>query len=439
MKHQLLRMACLTAWGLAAQAAAAETTNTVGPAASAVAVAQADNSTSDPTTAPGLLPTAIARALLDPSPSVQAARAELDAARQEAQQLESSPHEWTVKLLGQRRAIDQAKSSNEWNAGVERAWRLPGKAAADRKLAAATIEHAQARYGEALHEAARELLGMWLTWAGAEQALALADQNAKAAQASVEAVDKRVRAGDASRLELGLVRGELLEQQRQTVHAQTQARVAWSHLSSRFPGITRQALALPEPVVLPADHLAWTDRILAQSDELKIAQTEAARAQSHAERAQADQTPDPTIGLFHASEAAGRERITGVSISVPLSGEHRSLQVARNLSLAESARLNADTARQALLGEIRAAFDLAQGSRDSWRLAQDNAAAMADNAKLVQRAYSLGEVDLQTLLLSRRQATQAAQSALEAQVEAVRAYEMLRVDAHWVWDLDHED
>jgi hypothetical protein len=46
---------------------------------------------------------------------------------------------------------------------------------------------------------------------------------------------------------------------------------------------------------------------------------------------------------------------------------------------------------------------------------------------------------LQTLLLSRRQATQAAQTALEAQVDAVRAHELLRVDAHWVWGLDHDE
>lgn len=439
MKRTLLWMACMASWVLAAPAGAADAANGAGAATSGTSVAQANHASNDPTTAPGLLPTAIARALLDQSPSVQAARAELDAARQEAQQLEASPHEWTVKLLGQRRAVTQAGSSNEWNAGIERAWRLPGKAASDRKLAGATIEHALARYGEALHEAARELLGMWLTWAGAEQAIGLASQNVKAAQDSVDAVDKRVRAGDASRLDLGLVRGELLEQKRQAVQAQTQARVAWSHLSSRFPGVTRLARTLPEPASLPADRNAWTDRILEQSDELKIALTEAARVQSHAERAQADQTPDPTIGLFHASEAYGRERITGVSFSMPLSGEQRSRQVARSLSLAEAAKLNADTVRHALLGEITAAVDLAQGSRESWRLAQDNAVAMADNAKLVHRAYSLGEADLQTLLLSRRQATQAAQTALEMQVEAVRAYELLRVDAHWVWDLDHED
>lgn len=441
MKHRFLMSAwlaglsCAVVLSLPGQAWSAETVPVTVPSLAPAPIAAAQN---DPTTAPGLLPTAIARALLDQSPSVQAAHAELDAARQEALQLGQSPHEWTVKLLGQRRTIDDAKASNEWNAGIERAWRLPAKATADRKLGEATIEHAEARHGEALHEAARDLLGRWLTWTAAEQARELASQNTKAVLASAEAVDKRVKAGDASRLDLGLARGEWLEQQRQEVQARTQARIAWSHLSTRFPGIDRQTAALPDPPVLPTDHTAWTERILAQSDELKIAQTEAARAQAHAEQAQASQTPDPTFGVFHGSEARGHERITGLSVTLPLSGEQRSRQVARSLSQAEAARLNADVARQTLMAEIRAAFDQTEGTRENWRLAQENAAAMADNARLVQRAYSLGETDLQTLLLSRRQATQAAQAALEAQVDAVRAYELLRVDAHWVWDLDHE-
>lgn len=442
MKHRFLMSAwlaglsCAVVLSLPGQAWSAETVPVTVPSLAPAPIAAAQN---DPTMAPGLLPTAIARALLDQSPSVQAARAELDAARQEALQLGQSPHEWTVTLLGQRRIIDDAKASNEWNTGIERAWRLPAKATADRKLGEATIEHAEARHGEALHEAARDLLGRWLTWTAAEQARELASQNTKAALASAEAVGKRVKAGDASRLDLGLARGEWLEQQRQEVQSRTQARIAWSHLSTRFPGIARQTATLPDPPVLPKDHAAWIERILAQSDELKIAQTEAARAQAHAEQAQASQTPDPTFGVFHGSEARGHERITGLSVTLPLSGEQRSRQVARSLSQAEAARLNADVAQQTLMAEIRAAFDQAEGARENWRLAQDNAAAMADNARLVQRAYSLGETDLQTLLLSRRQATQASQTALDAQVDAVKAYESLRVDAHWVWDLDHED
>ena len=58
--------------------------------------------------------------------------------------------------------------------------------------------------------------------------------------------------------------------------------------------------------------------------------------------------------------------------------------------------------------------------------------------KLMQRAYSLGESDLQALLSARRQATTAAQSALAARIAAIKAYYSLLVDAHLVWDMEHE-
>jgi len=56
----------------------------------------------------------------------------------------------------------------------------------------------------------------------------------------------------------------------------------------------------------------------------------------------------------------------------------------------------------------------------------------------VQRAYALGEGDLQTLLLARRQTTAAANSALLAQVGALKAYYGLLIDAHLIWGLDSE-
>jgi outer membrane protein, heavy metal efflux system len=58
---------------------------------------------------------------------------------------------------------------------------------------------------------------------------------------------------------------------------------------------------------------------------------------------------------------------------------------------------------------------------------------------LMQRAYTLGEADLSTLLLARRQATAASLSAIEAKVAAARAYYSLLIDAHLVWDMDHEE
>jgi hypothetical protein len=64
---------------------------------------------------------------------------------------------------------------------------------------------------------------------------------------------------------------------------------------------------------------------------------------------------------------------------------------------------------------------------------------MQDNSRLMARAYTLGEADLQSLLTARRQATTAAQNALSAKVAASRNYYALLVDAHLVWDMAHEE
>ena len=64
--------------------------------------------------------------------------------------------------------------------------------------------------------------------------------------------------------------------------------------------------------------------------------------------------------------------------------------------------------------------------------------ATRDNAHLMQRAYSLGEADLQTLLLARRQALDASTAAEQARAEALRWHYRLLVDAHLIWALGED-
>ena len=98
----------------------------------------------EPLVPPGLLPTEVARRLLEQDPSVGAGRAGLEVARQEAGILDASPYEWTPKVMAQQRNLQNGPSYFEWNAGIERTIRLPGKAAADRKLGRATLDESQA-------------------------------------------------------------------------------------------------------------------------------------------------------------------------------------------------------------------------------------------------------------------------------------------------------
>ena len=391
-----------------------------------------------PPNVPGLLPTEIARPLLEQDPRVAAARAGLEVAKQESSILDKSPYEWTGKALGQRRSLDTGPRYREWNVGIERTIRLPGKGSADRNIGKATIEESEARYGEALHESARELVSLWVDWLAAERGRELAALNLVGVQENLKAVDKRTRAGDASKLDLNLASAELAEQKRMDNDAKTQAAAAWARLSVRFPGVSRQSALLPSPMLIAEEEALWRDRIIAESDELKVVQTQLQIAQAQADRARADRVPDPTFGVYTASEVGGRERISGITLSIPLPGGLRDSRSSKALAAVEVARNAVDLKKRELETEIASALVTARGAYESLQIANEGALAMQENARLVQRAYALGEGDLQTLLLARRQTTAAANSALSAQVGALKAYFGLLIDAHLIWGLENE-
>ena len=383
---------------------------------------------------PGLLPTSLVRPLLEADPRVSAARAGLEVGRQEAEILDQSPYEWTPRVTGQRRRIDTGPRYNEWNLGIERTIRLPGKASADRNIGKATIEASQARYGEALHELALDFMGMWVDWLAAEQALELAIRNLESTQESLSAVEKRTRAGDASKLDASLASAELAEQRRLHNDAKTQATTAWLRLSTYFPTLPRQIVPLPMPLAISEDTAFWRQHFLG-SDELKVAEAQLRIAQAQAERARADKMPDPTLGIFSASEFGNQERVYGLAISIPFPGGGRDARSARAIAGVEVSRQNFESVKRRLEAEVATAVATTRGSYDSLSIANQGAASMSENARLMQRAYTLGEAELQALLLARRQATAATNNALQAQVSALKAYYGLLVDAHLIWDL----
>jgi len=281
-------------------------------------------------------------------------------------------------------------------------------------------------------------VSLWLDWLAAERSRELAASNLVAVQENLKAVDKRTRAGDASKLDLNFANAELAEQKRMDNDARTQASAAWARLSTRFPGINRQSVLLPSPILIAENDALWRDRIIAESDQHQVVQTQLRIAQAQADRARADRVPDPTFGVYTASEVGGRERISGITISIPLPGGLRDSRSSKALAAVEVARNAVDLKKRELETEIASALVTARGTYESLQIANEGALAMQENAKLVQRAYSLGEGDLQSLLLARRQVTAAMNSALLAQTNALKAYYDLLIDAHFVWGLEND-
>ena len=382
--------------------------------------------------------TAQAVAWIDKDPAVVEARRSLAAAGHGAAAMVVGPHEWVARAGAQRRSYRSGGESGEWTAQLERGIRVNGKADLDRRLGDAGIEIAQARVGEARHEAARALADFWLDWLAAGQMHELLREQLTFAEASLQAVDKRKRAGDASTLDVHIARTDLSEVQRQASRAATDLAKARAKLRVRFPDapVDARPLAVPTEPALTEDQ--WRERILAEADPLKVARGQLRQAELGAQRSRADRIPDPTLAVYTASEAFRNERVVGLNISIPLSSRYRSERMWQAVQEAEAARSAVERQVRALESEVATGYAEAVGGTERWRLSEQGAAAARDSASLMQRAYVLGEADLQSLLLARRQALDASRAGLEARVEALRSNYRLLIDAHLIWDLAHE-
>lgn len=382
-----------------------------------------------------------AHALIDGEPRVLVARRSLDAAQHRAGMLAAGPNEWTARASAQRRSYQGAnRDVNEWSIGLERGLRIGGKAALDRRLAESHLRLAEARLGEARHDAARELLDLWLDWLAADRARRLWAEQIGFGQASLTAAGTRRKAGDASLLEQNAARADLAEVQRQLSGAANEAAKARARLRSRFPSLQLEvpAVAAFDPAPWGPDDAQWRERILAESELLRIAREELQRTELTAARARADRLADPTVGVHAASEAGGTERIVGFTVSIPLGGPYRAASEREALAQVEVARAAVERTLQELESGISENLTDARGSLERWKFADQARAATQDNAQLTQRAYVLGEADLQAVVLARRQLVDATLGASEALSAVLKARYRLLVDAHLIWGLHGE-
>ncbi|GAA0529546.1 TolC family protein [Pseudomonas aeruginosa] len=385
-----------------------------------------------------LPPAELARAAIEQEPSVVKARHALEAAGHAGRRIAASPYEWSVGIDSQRRRYDTGGNSNEWTARIERPIRIGGKAELDQGLGDTTERIARAELAQTRHEAARTLADLWIDWLAAIQARELAKEQLDFAESSASAVAGRRRAGDASLLDLNAAQADAAEARRQFDTTQAQETKAILRLRSRFPSLVMEPQSLSEPVELDLDEAQWRERVLAGSDTLRTMQESLKRAELTADRARADRIPDPTVGLFTASEARRSERIVGISVSIPLGGTYRKETMLEALKQADVARAELERQRKEIDLATAETINDARTALRRWRLAEQSAQMARENARLGQRGYSLGEGDLQSLLLLRRQSVDAAGASLSSRVEALKARNRLLIDAHLILGLADE-
>lgn len=382
---------------------------------------------------------AAAEAALWASPGVAQARGELAAQALKSQGLLRGREEWKLDADVSQRSIQTTPSDNftEWAVALSRPIRMPGRAEADHALAGALNAHAEASLGEALHESGRQLLALWFDWLNEISQARLWQKQTGLAEQQLATVNARIRLGEAARSERVNAEAALAQGRLQQMQAATRQQQARNRLLAQFPGLpVRTDDALPQPAPPSGTADEYVDAVLAHNHELFRArrQAEVLRAEAHhlAER----RSIDPSVGVFYKNEMGGDEHVLGLLVGLTLPGPARRTdqQAAEQLSAtAQSAALQLE---KRLRQEARADFETAVAQVENWQQADRAARALAETARLAERAYSLGEGSLDQVLVSRRLALEGELTAQQTQLNALSAITRLKLDSHQLWPLD---
>lgn len=388
------------------------------------------------------LPTTMAaERALDADPGVLRAAAERDAASARAAGRRANPHEWTATGQWLERDVDGEGRYGEWEFGLSRGLRLPGKAAADRRIAGEEERVAANAFADARHVAAIALLDRWLDWRAALELERLAAASAATAADDLARVEKRHAYGDAASADLDAMRAAAAQEAMSSRLAAMAREEAENALRSQFPSLRVDAAdALPAPQ-LPEEAVAvWRERIVRRSHEIELAEAQADLAVAKAERARLDRRADPSLGLRTINERGGAESGLGLVFSVPIGGSARRAVASEQFALAAAHAADAEAARRKVGGDARMFALRSEATHAAWTLAQQAAEASRSQRDRLRRGHELGGVDIEDLLAARRRALEAAQQETQARVAAHRAIARLLLDAHAYWIAgDHGD
>ncbi len=417
-----------------AQAAAVD--NPVAPASSGMMVnAEVDAHGALPPEGP-------VRQALESLPEVKAARAAIDYENATRKRLRAGPYEWSVSAgVLQRRDIPINKNYKEPEIAIERQMRWFGKQDKDIAIGEQGVMRAEAGLGDAWHESAKILLLSWFDWQKEFASIHTLGRQLKLLEQQTAVAQRRFKAGDAAKTETLLAMAEQQRVMGQLQLSQARADALALEIERRFPGVNTQGFEhIPTPTALVGNTDDWVHAILRHNHELEILQADQNQARLLAERSRLERMPDPMIALRAAQERDRAEKLLGVTVSIALPGQGRQAQAEQALAA------QAVTDQASRKGKTRIERDAvrtvnqAQAAYQSYVALKTSNEQSQESARLLERAYRLGEASLTDTLLSRRQALEAQLAQDTAQLDALYAYYRVMLDAHELWALaEHDD
>ena len=194
----------------------------------ATAIAAHARASAAATDEPLLPPDREVAAVLSQSPAWRAASQSIGTEQETHRQALTGPHEWVGSVGVAQRQIRDASPDNtiEWEAGLERTLRRPGKRDAADRLGGSRVELARGMRSLPWRGQARALLARYGSGLRGREAARVWVEQVALLQAQADAVAKRQRLGDAARIEQVQVEAAVAQAQAQAVVAEGRAQAA---------------------------------------------------------------------------------------------------------------------------------------------------------------------------------------------------------------------
>jgi outer membrane protein TolC len=310
--------------------------------------------------------------------------------------------EWTpgpaavsISQLNDRLNRDQGRQ--EWEVEVSTPLWLPGQKAARQKEAADLASDVQARGAALRLQLAGDVREAWWALALAREVAALARQRLEASSALAQLVQRRYKVGELARLDANLAQAEQLSAQGEVLEADSSVRQAQQVFESLVGAPPPAQLAPEAPRAMATDEAP---------PQLQALQSAVSLAQSRLALADATRREAPQLALRWNNQRGDATTPYSQGIGVKLTVPFSSGTLVRQEGAAARAELAQAEADLALaLARMRLEVSKAQGEFDMAQrqlaMAEERRALTADNLRLAQRSFELGESDLSALMRAR--------------------------------------
>lgn len=336
-----------------------------------------------------------------------------------------------------RRRIPSSSDANEWNIGIAQTFELAGQQDFRREAALHEMEAAKVGVEEIQRQLRAEVEQRFVRVLGLQSRIDIEVETIRLVQGASEAVQKRVRVGEDTKLEGNLAAVEVGRANNQIVILNEQLIQARAELATllqlppdNLPEVAGDLQRMPANYTLNDLLTSAVNRAQLKALDHR---REAANKRLALERAAV--YPDVTLGLSAGQEGPSgeRENITGLSVSVPLPLFRRNATgISRAMADVTQTNIEKTTAEREAKARVITLWKKLESTRDRAKnLNTRILPSLEENQQLATKAFKAGEIGLVDLLVVSRQSIDGRRDVLDALVELAQTGVALEQAAGW--------